>query len=76
MYDNHSSQDGEEEEYQPTDQEIIDYARFLGMNLPEDQDLLYIAEEGVSYQLIFFSYEHPFQSLGKFFRLKTMKFTT
>lgn len=38
----------EEEEYQPTEQEIIDYAKFLGMVLPEDHDLLYIAEEGVS----------------------------
>lgn len=37
----------DEEEYQPTEQEIIDYAKFLGMVLPEDHDLLYIAEEGV-----------------------------
>ena len=28
--------------------EIIEYAKFLGMDLDEDQDLMYIAEEGVS----------------------------
>ena len=28
--------------------EIYEYAEFLGMDLNEDQDLLYIAEEGVS----------------------------
>ena len=43
-----NSDTDEEEEYQPTEQEIIDYAKFLGMVLPEDHDLLYIAEEGVS----------------------------
>lgn len=43
-----NSDSDEEEEYQPTEQEIIDYAKFLGMVLPEDSDLLYIAEEGVS----------------------------
>ena len=49
--DDNSDMD-EEEEYQPTEQEIIDYAKFLGMVLPEDHDLLYIAEEGV--RLIYF----------------------
>ena len=39
----------EEEEYEPTQQEIFGYAEFLGMSLPDDADLLYIAEEGVSY---------------------------
>ena len=38
----------EEEEYEPTQQEILGYAEFLGMSLPEDADLFYIAEEGVS----------------------------
>ena len=38
----------DEEEYEPTQQEIFGYAEFLGMNLPDDADLLYIAEEGVS----------------------------
>lgn len=30
--------------------EIIEYAEFLGMDLQEDADLLFIAEEGVSSQ--------------------------
>eukprot|EP01017_Pseudomicrothorax_dubius_P012380 TRINITY_DN1507_c0_g2_i1.p1 TRINITY_DN1507_c0_g2~~TRINITY_DN1507_c0_g2_i1.p1 ORF type:complete len:890 (+),score=272.40 TRINITY_DN1507_c0_g2_i1:52-2721(+) len=34
-------------EYEPTEQEIIEYSRFLGMSLPEDRDLLYIAREGL-----------------------------
>ena len=38
----------DEEEYEPTQQEIFGYAEFLGMSLPDDADLLYIAEEGVS----------------------------
>lgn len=48
--DNDSDDDQEEleEVYEPTQQEIIGYAEFLGMNLQEDADLLYIAEEGVS----------------------------
>lgn len=41
-------QDDLEEVYEPTQQEILQYAEFLGMNLQEDADLLYIAEEGVS----------------------------
>ena len=39
----------DEEEYEPTQQEIYGYAEFLGMTLPDDADLLYIAEEGVSF---------------------------
>jgi len=38
----------DDEEYEPTEQEIIGYAEFLGMDLDEDRDLFYIAEEGVS----------------------------
>ena len=33
--------------YEPTEQEIIGYAEFLGLNLKEDSDLLFIAEEGL-----------------------------
>jgi hypothetical protein len=40
--------DNDEEVYEPNEQEIIGYAEFLGMVLPDDADLLYIAEEGVS----------------------------
>jgi len=39
----------DEEEYEPTQQEILGYAEFLGMSLPDDTDLLYIAEEGVCF---------------------------
>ena len=42
----------EEEEYEPTQQEIFGYAEFLGMSLPDDADLLYIAEEGVSLSIL------------------------
>ena len=38
----------QDEEYEPTQEEINGYAEFLGMSLPDDADLLYIAEEGVS----------------------------
>lgn len=41
--------DEEDQAYEPTEQEIIGYAEFLGMILPEDADLLYIAEEGVNF---------------------------
>ena len=52
-------EDSDDEEYEPTEQgkhpylisifdlEIIGYAEFLGMDLKEDADLLYIAEEGL-----------------------------
>ena len=33
--------------YDPDDQEVIDYAEFLGMDLENDQDLFYIAKEGL-----------------------------
>lgn len=43
-----------DEHYRPTNQgikiynlEIREYANFLGMELPEDNDLLYIAREGL-----------------------------
>ena len=32
--------------YEPTDAEVEEYAKWLGMQLPEDEDLLYIAREG------------------------------
>jgi hypothetical protein len=44
----YNSSELDDEEYEPTEQEIIGYAEFLGMDLDEDKDLLYIAEEGVS----------------------------
>lgn len=34
--------------------EILEYAKFLGMNLDEDRDLLYIAEEGVTVSILTF----------------------
>jgi hypothetical protein len=40
-----------DEDYKPTDNDIEDYAKFLGADLPEDRDLLYIAEEGILAQL-------------------------
>jgi len=36
--------------------EIIGYAEFLGMDLKEDADLLYIAEEGVSFPSPFLNF--------------------
>ncbi|ORZ40410.1 hypothetical protein BCR44DRAFT_1386408 [Catenaria anguillulae PL171] len=33
--------------YEPTQKEIDEYAEFLGMNLEEDADLLWIAREGL-----------------------------
>ena len=38
---------GNNEEYEPTEQEVEGYAEFLGINLAEDRDLLYIAKEGI-----------------------------
>ena len=32
--------------YEPTQEEVDEYAKWLGMQLPEDEDLLYIAREG------------------------------
>ncbi|KAL4466955.1 hypothetical protein ABPG74_010552 [Tetrahymena malaccensis] len=34
-------------DYEPTDEEILDYAQFLGMNLEEDQEFFEIAREGL-----------------------------
>jgi centrosomal protein CEP164 len=34
--------------YEPTQDEIYEYAKFLGMNLDEDQDLLWIAKAGLT----------------------------
>ena len=36
-----------DENYEPTQQEIEEYAHFLQMDLPEDNDLLWIAKEGL-----------------------------
>eukprot|EP01138_Halocafeteria_seosinensis_P004071 gb/GECG01004163.1/.p1 GENE.gb/GECG01004163.1/~~gb/GECG01004163.1/.p1 ORF type:complete len:1427 (+),score=279.57 gb/GECG01004163.1/:1-4281(+) len=33
--------------YEPTDDEVIEYAKWLGFDLPSDDDLLYIAREGL-----------------------------
>jgi hypothetical protein len=38
----------EDEDFQPTQDEVIEYAKFLGMDVDVDKDLFYIAEEGVS----------------------------
>ena len=36
-----------DENYEPNEEEIQEYALFLGLDLPEDEDLLYIAREGL-----------------------------
>lgn len=41
-----------DEEYEPNEEgivysEVIEYAKWLGIELPEDEDLLYIAKEGL-----------------------------
>lgn len=36
-----------DEAYDPTEDEILDYAKWLGMKLPEDRDFIYIAKEGL-----------------------------
>ncbi len=35
------------EDYDPNDEEIEQYAKFLGMDIKEDRDLFYIAKEGL-----------------------------
>ena len=35
------------EDYEPNDEEIEQYAKFLGMDIYEDKDLFYIAKEGL-----------------------------
>ena len=34
--------------YEPTEEEIIEYAKWLGFDVDGDKDLLYIAKEGWS----------------------------
>ena len=36
-----------DEEYEPTIEEIEEYAKYLGMDMQEDRDLFYIAKEGL-----------------------------
>ena len=36
-----------DEDYEPTIDEIEEYARYLGMDMMEDRDLFYIAKEGL-----------------------------
>ena len=36
-----------DENYEPTEEDIVEYAKFLGMDLREDKELLYIAKEGL-----------------------------
>lgn len=36
-----------DEEYDPTMEEIEEYAKYLGMDMSEDRDLFYIAKEGL-----------------------------
>ena len=36
-----------DDDYNPTIDEIEEYARFLGMNIQDDTDLFYIAKEGL-----------------------------
>ena len=41
----------DDEFYEPTDDEIIEYAEYLGMDIEEDSDLLWIAREGLKCKL-------------------------
>lgn len=36
-----------DDDYEPKEEEIVEYAKFLGMSLPEDEEFLYIAREGL-----------------------------
>ncbi|OMJ90040.1 hypothetical protein SteCoe_7722 [Stentor coeruleus] len=36
-----------DDDYEPKEEEIAEYAMFLGMSLPEDEEFLYIAREGL-----------------------------
>uniref|UniRef100_A0A7S1JIP2 WW domain-containing protein n=1 Tax=Eutreptiella gymnastica TaxID=73025 RepID=A0A7S1JIP2_9EUGL len=40
--------DDNAENYQPTDQEIADYAQWLGINMDTEKDLLWIAKDGLT----------------------------
>jgi centrosomal protein CEP164 len=33
--------------YEPTEEELLEYATWLGMNLPEESELLWVAREGL-----------------------------
>ncbi|KRX00083.1 WW domain [Pseudocohnilembus persalinus] len=39
--------DDNQEDYDPSEQEILEYAEFLGFDFQEDQDLLWIAKQGL-----------------------------
>lgn len=41
------SDNDEDGEYEPTQEEIHGYAKFLGMDIVKDKEFLYIAEEGL-----------------------------
>lgn len=36
-----------DEDYEPTQDEIEEYAKYLGMDLKEDRDMFFIAKEGL-----------------------------
>ena len=36
-----------DEDYEPTKDEIVEYAKYLGMDLKQDEDLFYVAKEGL-----------------------------
>ena len=36
-----------DDDYNPTSEEVEEYARFLGMDISEDPQLFYIAKEGL-----------------------------
>ena len=36
-----------DEDYEPNEEELLEYAKFLGMEFPEDNEYLYIAREGL-----------------------------
>jgi centrosomal protein CEP164 len=38
--------------YVPTDQEVADYAKWLGMDLEADKDLFWIAQEGLKVRVV------------------------
>jgi|UniRef100_A0A7S4GHD2 centrosomal protein CEP164 len=40
--------DDNADNYQPTDQEIADYARWLGISMDDEEDLLWIAKDGLT----------------------------
>ncbi|CUF99376.1 Hypothetical protein, putative, partial [Bodo saltans] len=39
--------DNHDQDYEPTDQEIKEYAQWLGMEFPEDEELMWLAREGL-----------------------------